>query len=154
MGLGNTLKAIMKEKNISIKDVSTKSGISYNTLYAIITRNNKTIKPDILRKICTVLDITEEELYQADLPTVDEIIKIREENRKLTKADYFIKWARTMGIVIYPICLTDEQINGYQFSYNNQVYLVDETTFDKIQNVNAENIKNLAAALGENIEWK
>lgn len=57
MGLGKNLKEILKQKNMTIKDLSEKTGISANTLYSITKRDGKTARFDIVDKIITALDI-------------------------------------------------------------------------------------------------
>lgn len=59
MAVGKTLKEILSNKNMTVKELAAKSGVSVNTLYAIIQRDNLTIKPDIAQKICEVLEIDE-----------------------------------------------------------------------------------------------
>lgn len=68
MAIGNNLKNILKDKGISIQDFSKDTGISINTLYGIIKRDNKTVKPDILKKITKQLDITPTYLLGWDTP--------------------------------------------------------------------------------------
>lgn len=57
MGIGVNLKKILKNKNMTVQHVSRKTGISPNTLYGIIKRDNKTVKPEILKKISKVVDV-------------------------------------------------------------------------------------------------
>ena len=62
MAVGKNLKKILSDKNMTVKELAAKSGISVNTLYAIIQRDNLTIKPDIAHEICNVLEIDESAL--------------------------------------------------------------------------------------------
>jgi transcriptional regulator with XRE-family HTH domain len=57
MAIGKNLKAILKYKDMTAKELAEKSGVSVNTLYGIIQRDNSTIKPDIDAKISNVLEI-------------------------------------------------------------------------------------------------
>lgn len=50
MGLGKNLKEILKQKNMTIKDLSEKTGISANTLYSITKRDGRTARFDIIKK--------------------------------------------------------------------------------------------------------
>lgn len=59
MAIGKNLKKILSDKNMTVKELSRKTGITASTLYAIIQRDNLTIKPDIAQKICEVLEIDE-----------------------------------------------------------------------------------------------
>ena len=56
MGFGNKLKKVLKEKNMTIKELSEKTGISVNTLYSITKRDTRFPSDDILFKICKALD--------------------------------------------------------------------------------------------------
>lgn len=62
MGLGTRLKEILKEKNMTIKELSEISGVSRNTLYSITKRDNVLARYDIVEKIAAALKITPEEL--------------------------------------------------------------------------------------------
>ena len=67
MALGTNLKEILKQKNMSIKDLSKKTGISLNTLYSITKRDGRMARFDIIKKICETLEITESELLGFDV---------------------------------------------------------------------------------------
>jgi len=57
MAIGTRLKEILKQKKMTVKQLSEISGVSENTLYGIIKRDNKTINPDIAGKIVDALGI-------------------------------------------------------------------------------------------------
>lgn len=57
MGIGMNFKNILNNKNMTVQYVSRKTGISPNTLYGIIKRDNETVKPDILEKLSKALDV-------------------------------------------------------------------------------------------------
>ena len=57
MAIGKYIEQQIKNKHMSLKEFSKLSGISYNTLYAIVKRDNSTIKPEILKKIAYTLDV-------------------------------------------------------------------------------------------------
>ena len=59
MAIGKQLKKILNDKKMTVKELAEKSGVSVNTLYGIIARDNLTIKPDIAVKIKSVLEIDE-----------------------------------------------------------------------------------------------
>lgn len=71
MALGTNLKEILKQKNMSIKDLSKKTGISLNTLYSITKRDGRMARFDIIKKICETLEITESELLGFDVEPED-----------------------------------------------------------------------------------
>lgn len=62
MGFGKRLKEILKNKGITIKELSEMTGISINTLYSITKRD--TLMPDIeiINKIVNALQIEKTEL--------------------------------------------------------------------------------------------
>ena len=51
MALGVNLKEILKQKNMTIKDLSKETGISVNTLYSITKRDGRMARFDIIKKI-------------------------------------------------------------------------------------------------------
>ncbi len=63
MAIGKSIEQQIKNKNMSLKEFSKEADISYNTLYAIVKRDNATIKPEILRKIAKTLDIQLSDLF-------------------------------------------------------------------------------------------
>ena len=58
MGIGTNLKLALKEHNLTVAELSRKTGISTNTFYAMIRRDNNKISPEMLKKICDNTDIT------------------------------------------------------------------------------------------------
>ncbi len=61
--IGNILKQILEEKNISVSELSKKTNINIQTLYSIIKRNNTKVDIAILLKICDVLNVDIERFY-------------------------------------------------------------------------------------------
>mgnify|MGYP004465119079 CR=1 FL=1 len=57
MGVGERIKKILKERDITIKDLSLLSGVSLNTLYGITKRDNETVKNEIIIPISDVLKV-------------------------------------------------------------------------------------------------
>ncbi len=55
MGIGATISQVLEEKNMSVAKLAELTGISVNTLYAIIRRDNDSIKPESLKKISDAL---------------------------------------------------------------------------------------------------
>lgn len=62
MGIGINLKLALKEYGLTVAELSRKTGISTNTLYAMIRRDNQKINPEMLKKICDNSEITVYEL--------------------------------------------------------------------------------------------
>ena len=57
MTLGAKIKEIRIQKNISVDELSSRTGISRATLYRYENASIKKIPVDILEKICSALDI-------------------------------------------------------------------------------------------------
>lgn len=62
MGIGMNIRGILDKRAMTVAELSRKSGISTNTLYAIIRRDNKKVSIDILEKIASVLRVDIAEL--------------------------------------------------------------------------------------------
>lgn len=62
MGLGKRLKDILKKKNITVQRLSEMTGISANTLYTIIKRDNKSMQAENLINIARTLNVSIDEL--------------------------------------------------------------------------------------------
>lgn len=68
MGFGTRLKTLLKEKNMTIKELSEKTGVSINTLYSITKRDTRLPSDEVLYKISQALKVD-----VGDLLTFDEI---------------------------------------------------------------------------------
>lgn len=66
MGLGKRLKDVLKKKNITVQRLSKMTGISANTLYAIIKRDNKSMQAENLINIARALNVSIDELFSED----------------------------------------------------------------------------------------
>lgn len=62
MGVGLRLKELLRQKKMTIKQLSELSGVSLNTLYSITKRDSEKIDPVILDKIVTALNSPENTL--------------------------------------------------------------------------------------------
>lgn len=56
MGYGSKLREILQKQNLTVKELSDKTGIPATTLYSLINRDSSKIDTDTLIKICDVLD--------------------------------------------------------------------------------------------------
>lgn len=65
MGVGDNLKAILKQKRMTIKCLSEKSGIPVNTLYSI-TKRNAGIDEKTAKKIADTLSIPTDTIYSSN----------------------------------------------------------------------------------------
>ncbi len=121
MGYGVKIKKLLKEKNTSIKELSTRTGISLNTLYSITKRDSEKVDPGILLKIASCLDIDITELVDSD-------------------STHFIDYMDIINEYDYK-----QNINKKNFS-NNLNYLIgyyriDLTTLAKDLNIDKETIQ-------------
>ncbi|SCJ86882.1 conjugal transfer protein TrbA [uncultured Eubacterium sp.] len=57
MGFGTILKQLLDQHDMTIRQLSEKTGISANTLYAITKRDSSNVRSDILQKIAFALDV-------------------------------------------------------------------------------------------------
>lgn len=57
MGVGLRLKEISKQKGITIKYISEKTGIPVNTLYSIIKRDSARVSTETIQAIAEVLQV-------------------------------------------------------------------------------------------------
>ncbi|MBD5528420.1 MAG: helix-turn-helix transcriptional regulator [Lachnospiraceae bacterium] len=62
MGFGNKLKEVLKSKGMTIKELSSMTGISLNTLYSITKRDTHMPDKDTIDKITAALNISPNEL--------------------------------------------------------------------------------------------
>ena len=92
MGFGTRLKDLLKEKNMTIKELSEKTGISINTLYSITKRDTRLPNYESIIKIAQVLDVPEAALLpeehleytkmRDDIGSTFDILKLQEENHR------------------------------------------------------------------------
>lgn len=66
MGFGANLKILLKEKGITIKELSEVTGISKNTLYSITKRDTRLPNDEIISKIAKALNMEYGELLTYD----------------------------------------------------------------------------------------
>lgn len=57
MGIGMTLKSILRNRKMTIKQLSESSGISINTLYSITKRDSERVDEIILQRIADTLGV-------------------------------------------------------------------------------------------------
>lgn len=62
MGVGAKIKALLSERNMTIKELSEKTGISINTLYSITKRDSSNVRLSTLEAIAKALDVKPEAL--------------------------------------------------------------------------------------------
>lgn len=62
--IGKTLQNLLDLKNINVNELSRRTGISNQTLYSIIKRDNMKVDFEVLLKICSALDVDVEFFYR------------------------------------------------------------------------------------------
>lgn len=77
MGIGANLKELISLKGTNVNELATKAGISPQTLYAIIKRDNSKIDTTLLLKLACALDVPSEKILsfneKYDIPSRDSI---------------------------------------------------------------------------------
>ena len=61
--IGKKLQALLDEKRMNVNELARTTGVSNQTLYSIIKRNNMKIDFEVLLKICSALDVSVECFY-------------------------------------------------------------------------------------------
>lgn len=61
--IGKTLQQILNEKGLNTNELAKMIGVSNQTLYSIIKRDNMKIDFEVLAKICSALDVDIERFY-------------------------------------------------------------------------------------------
>lgn len=61
--IGTTLKRLLQERNMNVNELSRRTGISAQTLYSIIKRDNMKIDFEVLLKLCDALSVPVEAFY-------------------------------------------------------------------------------------------
>lgn len=74
MGIGQRIKQISKEQGMTLKELSEKSGVSYNTIYSITKRDSERVQGSILQCISSVLGVSVSELIGSGGASIDEVI--------------------------------------------------------------------------------
>ena len=126
MAIGKRLKELLKEKKITVKQLSSITGISENTLYAIIKRDNKRINDDIAAKIVSALNIE-----VLDLIDTDNKLKYSEKNSFPGEIvldinrDNFEKYKKYFIFVCKNIF--DDFMNNYNVTITEQGYYDADT---------------------------
>lgn len=62
MAIGKRIEDLARERKINLKELSRQANVSYNTLYAIVKRNNDSVRPDILQSVAKALNVSVDEL--------------------------------------------------------------------------------------------
>lgn len=68
----NLLPAIMRRRDMSIRELSRRTGITYTTIRAVYHSERQSVKLDVLDAICRSLGVQPGEIYQVSTPGVPE----------------------------------------------------------------------------------
>ena len=55
--IGSKLKELLEDRNMNVMELSKQAGVSAQTLYSIIKRDNMKIDFDVLVSVCRALDV-------------------------------------------------------------------------------------------------
>lgn len=84
--IGKTLQLILDEKGTNVNELSNKIGVSNQTLYSIIKRDNMKIDFEVLLKICRALNVSVERFYSDYCDESDEILTLTPHEKKVVSA--------------------------------------------------------------------
>lgn len=102
MGIGLRIKKILRNRHMTIKELSEKSTVSLNTLYSITKRDSERVDSIILQRIALALEVPTSVLL-SDHPSRKEFEQMTEEkllmfpNSQLRDGTIFFEMLRTAG---------------------------------------------------------
>lgn len=133
MGAGKNLQTLLKDKNITVTQLSKGTGISSNTLYAIIKRDSN-VSASTINKIAEYLDMSVDKLSELLLENNYENNPMYEETRSLDSD--FTTLSNTKELIdrlndlsrAYEHCL--HQLMKYQEDYKRKKNLKMQLEFE------------------------
>ena len=84
--IGKTLDRILKEKDTNVNELAKNIGVSNQTLYSIIKRDNMKIDFELLLKICNELNVNVEKFYDDYIDAKSQQILLTDEEQQLILA--------------------------------------------------------------------
>lgn len=84
--IGKTLDRILKEKGTNVNELAKNIGVSNQTLYSIIKRDNMKIDFELLLKICSELNVNVEKFYDDYIDSKSQQILLTDEEQQLILA--------------------------------------------------------------------
>lgn len=84
--IGKTLDKILKEKGTNVNELAKNIGVSNQTLYSIIKRDNMKIDFELLLKICNELNVNVEKFYDDYIDSKSQQILLTDEEQQLILA--------------------------------------------------------------------
>jgi len=82
MNVGEKIGYYAKQKKVTLRRLASESGINYNTLYAIVSRNSNRVSDENIKSIAKVLGIPAEDL-ETDTP-LREVAELSDAELKLS----------------------------------------------------------------------
>lgn len=127
MGTGTRLKIALNEYGLTVAELSRKTGISTNTFYSMIKRDNDKISPNMLKKICdntpiTIYDLLDDYDVFADYDTLAE----KYSNPSATKKEM------AMGNYILTTIKNDNMLSEIIDTYNSLNNLGKNTAHERV----------------------
>ena len=84
--IGKTLDRILKEKGTNVNELAKNIGVSNQTLYSIIKRDNMKIDFELRLKICNELNVNVEKFYDDYIDSKSQQILLTDEEQQLILA--------------------------------------------------------------------
>lgn len=141
MGVGRRLKAILRSKGMTIKELSEKSGVSLNTLYSITKRDSQRVDNWVVGRIAHTLDVKPTEILfdpiSVDLEKIKLAAAIQETSKAIGNSEIESKKLLEMvDEILGDPAETDDYMERLLFAFNS----LNETGQKKA----VENVEDLA----------
>ena len=146
MGVGFRIKQILRNRKMTIKQLSEKSGISVNTLYSITKRDSENVDPVIMQKIADTLDIP---IYELD---VSKLVHDTPENRAIAEAGFKAAFGRSSKNE-HEITNTDSENNYITVERDKMLHAL-ETAFSILNEQGRQSVIEYAKILAGNPDYQ
>lgn len=152
MGVGFRIKQILRNRKMTIKQLSEKSGISVNTLYSITKRDSENVDPVIMQKIADTLDIP---IYELD---GYKLVHDTPENRAIAEAGFkaaFGRSSKNEHEIENISCTTNtDSENNYITVERDQMLHALETAFSILNEQGRKSVIEYAKILAGNPDYQ
>ena len=141
MAIGRNLQIALNDINMTVAELSRRSGVSTNTLYAIIRRDSKKVDTTILKKICEasgipIYDLLDDVMSDEDFPLYDYLCAETDADRKDAK-DRVVKYLKNkdsaLSSYIVESLETDEMFMQISSAYNSLNFLGKKEAHKRVQ---------------------
>lgn len=141
MAIGRNLEIALNDIDMTVAELSRKSGVSTNTLYAIIRRDSKKVDTTILKKICEasgipIYDLLDDAMSDEDFPLYDYLnaeTDVERENAKDRVLNYLKSKDPTLSSYIIQSLETDEMFINISSAYSSLNFLGKKEAHKRIQ---------------------